>query len=188
MACKYDHRRCRWIVLLITLLTFGAMQPVFAAGEGAIGTVSISPSGGPCTPITISIELIAIGKINNSHLRLQIIEPGTNIVRALLNPAVDLPTLDGTDASTSNDSYTYVWNTDNCNFTVTSPPDYTLWICWTPGNASTVTGTPSCNITTPAPVTIQFSSVPTLEGVFLLLGGGLLGVWLWSNRQCIRAS
>lgn len=161
-----------WVVLALFVALMYGVLIVRAANNGNITSlIAVTPSATPCSSIEVSVSVEAIDNINNSNIYLEIRDPNTNAV--LRSTRLNPPSMDGGDTWNGN------WTTDNCGFTVTSPPNYPLTACWSPGNSST-----NCNIDS---FNTVFATVPTLEGIFGVFAVMLLGIWLWTQRGHIGA-
>ncbi len=131
---------------------------------GSITSLTVVGGANPGDTILISSTVLAKDKVEQSNLFYQVYAPdGVTIVATHQTDLVSLEL---------GESFSHSWTTVNSSFP--SAGNYTVHLCWSTGNAS------NCNI---AQATTTFYSVPTLGWWLTILGLGLVGMWLWRQRE-----
>jgi len=157
MTQSTRNRICLVLVSLLALLNIAA--------KGTVTSLSASGGGNFNETITINATVRADAKVQNSNIYFEIRTPnGTVVATNSTSP----PSLD------AGQTFSYSWSTNNGGF-----PDmgnYTVTLCWSPGNSN------NCGITD-GPISTSFYSVPTFGGPLSLLALILVAGWFWRVRR-----
>jgi hypothetical protein len=150
--------------LIALALTLVVVVPVWAAGSGAITslTASDAPDYGDAVHVASSVR--ADAKINSSNLYYRIYAPDG--VTVVASHTTTMPSM------SAGDTYSDSWSTSNSSFP--SVGTYTVHLCWSSG------GSQSCGIDAR---TTTFYSVPSLGLFFSLVAVALLALWIWRRRR-----
>lgn len=135
---------------LIVALLFFLLHPVYAAGDGAI--LSLTANDGEI--ITINISVQANGRINNSNLTFNVISQDGVIVDAHRYSVSRME---------SGDTLIYSWTSDGSAYPNLGA--YTLQACWSTGQSQ------NCNIAVASTIFYTADSL----GPMLYIGLALIG-------------
>jgi hypothetical protein len=156
------HLYARLIIAILALLNL--------ANSGTVVSLSASGGGEFNQTITIHTTINALEKVQTSNLYFEIRAPdGTVVATHETSP----PSLE------AGDSYSYNWSSNNSSYP--SIGDYSVVLCWSPGNSR------NCQIPGGA-VTTTFFSVPTFGEVLTIVALVLVAVWFWRVRRRLSNS
>jgi len=145
--------------VLIIVLAVLSMAP-----DGEVVSLTATGGGSQNDTITISVTVRATARVTNSNLYFEIRAPNGTVVDT--HSTGDIPSMN------NGDRFSYSWNSNNSSYPEMG--DYTVWVCWSPGNAT------NCGV---AQASTTFYSVPTMGIVLSVVALALLGFWLWRARH-----
>ncbi len=147
------------IMWLITI--FGLVTSSYITFANSITSINVS-GGGQNSTVSISVSVLATEKVNNSNIRIQIIAPNGNV---MASTQLDTPSLN------DGDTWQGQWTANN------NPPvigDYTVSVCWSPGNSG------NCNF---ASSSTTYYSADTLEILLPVLIVFLISLFLYQEHK-----
>jgi uncharacterized protein (TIGR03382 family) len=156
----------RAVPIVVSVLIIAALTAVkVLAFGGTILSLIASGGGTPNSTITVQSSVRATMRITSSNLYYTITGPGSDTT---------IRTTHRTTIGRLNNNQTFSdsWTTNNAGWPT---GNYTLRLCWSRGNTSSL-----CDI---ASATTTFNSVPTLGWPLTLAALALLLGWLWRRRR-----
>jgi hypothetical protein len=144
-------------------MLIGALALLSLGAGGSIASLTVSGGQEYGQMITVYAAGRAESKINNSNFYFEIRAPDGTVVDTATH---GLPRLE------DGDSYSYTWTSNNTAYPVRG--DYTVFLCWSPGNST------NCQI---ASATTSFYSVPTLSIGLIAVAALLIAWWIWVMRR-----
>jgi hypothetical protein len=160
--CPNAHK---YAVLLLSMLALC----LIAANTGTVLALSASGGGNFNETITINTTIQSIDQVNNSNLYFEI--------RASDGTVVGTHSFEGVPSMNAGDTFSYTWTSHNGSYPLQG--DYSLTLCWSPGNSR------NCTI---ASATSSFYAANTL-GPFLIFTLIAFIVWrMWKQQRVSELS